>query len=141
MLPCLAISLLVGQLLTLHPNGSHPSSFDAPYAELQSCDTGPGVFVMGSGSELMAGGIQYGAWYRRAGWRVGLQPFFGASYTPREVPELPGHAQFWVGANAAAVYNRYTVGIKYGHGSSAGLTERNAGVDLVGVFCGYAFGE
>lgn len=140
MSPCLALAVLAGYLVTLHPNRTHPSSFDAPYVELQSCQRGPGVYVMGAGSQLVAGGVQHGFWYEGRTWRVGIQPFVGGSYTPREVPELPAHAQFWVGANVLAASGPYSVGVKYGHASSAGLTRVNAGLDVLGFFVGYTFG-
>lgn len=133
---CIAAAVLAGQLITLHPNASHPSDFNGRSIEVQSCTRGLGVFAMAADSGWYTGGIHYGVEARYQHVVITAQPFFGASYTPRDVPELPLHAQFWTGLNLMADYRGVTAGVKYGHASNGGLSEANAGVDLILVFMG-----
>ena len=128
---CLALAVLAGRLLTIQPNATHPSDFNGRTIELQSCTQGPGGFVMASDSGLYAGGIQYGIEARTREMVFTAQPFFGASYTPREVSELPLHTQFWAGLNLLVEYRGVLVGVKYGHASNGGLTDANAGIDVL----------
>lgn len=133
---CLAVAVLAGQLLTIQPNAAHTSDFNGRSIEIQSCTRGPGGFVMASDSGLYAGGIQYGVEARYHEILMTAQPFFGASYTPREVSELPLHAQFWAGLNLLVEYRGILAGVKYGHASNGGLTEHNAGVDVFTMMVG-----
>lgn len=133
---CLALALFAGQAVTFKANAAHTSDFNGRSVEVQTCSKGLGAHVYAVDSGFYAGGIQYGieAQYKSVVFMA--QPFFGGSYTPREVRELPLGAQFWCGLNVMVDYKGFTVGAKYGHASNGGLSDHNAGIDLFTAFIG-----
>lgn len=137
-MPCLTPVLLMGYLLTLHPNKTHPTSLNSAVAEVQTCEVGWGANVK-IAAETASVSVQHGFQWREGDWSATFMPNVGVGYLYDRVPELSGQVNFSLGASVMVGYQRSRVAVEYWHQSNACLGSQNAGVDVIGLMAGISF--
>lgn len=136
---CFAPVVLLGSLLTLHPNSFHPTSLDGAVVEMQSCEEGLGLNLKAANSGLYSGAVQYGMFHRQGDWSLGVTPNLGVGALDHHVPELSTRVNFSLGLQVSAGYQRGRVALEYWHQSNANTGLHNAGLDLLAVMGGWVF--
>lgn len=146
---CLKPILALVSVVTLNINEHHTSNLDGVQIEAQSCVSGLGAYANAASSELYAGGIQYGfEMQATADLSIIVQPYVGASYTSRWVPELPNGYQFDTGVRLLVKWKQIIGYMGWQHDSSAGLGQEvrkgrwrygNTGLDLLKFGVGWEF--
>lgn len=136
---CFAPVVLLGSLLTIHPNSFHTSSFDGGVVEVQSCEEGLGVNLKAANSGIYSGTVQYGMFHRAGDWSLGLTPNLGVGVIEHHVPELSTRVNFSLGLQASVGYQRGRVAVEYWHQSNAHTGTHNAGLDLLAIMGGWVF--
>ena len=133
---CLIPVVLLGYLLTLHPNMSHVTSLDAAVVQAQTCERGPGIDIKFTSDGLGAVAAQYGFHQEHGLWSWTFSPKVGGAALPYSVPELSTQYNFSLGAQAMIGYDQGRLSLEYWHMSNAGLGSTNAGLDLLSVTTG-----
>lgn len=136
---CLAPLILVGYLMTLHPNVWHVSEFDGPMVQVYTCERGLGANVRYASKGIGALGIHYGVAYQSGNWSVSFLPQFGVGYLSQHVPEVSSRVNFDLAASVIVGYKQSRLAVEYWHQSNAGLGDRNAGLDMLAMMGGMVF--
>jgi len=137
--PCFAPLLLMGSLLTLHPNPSHTTSLDGVLVEGQTCETGVGLDLKVSSSGVGSVAVQYGLGWTEEAWSLTVSPKVGVGVLDQHVPELTSQVNFSLGAQIIGGYQRVRLALEYWHQSNAFLGSTNAGLDMITIMGGWAF--
>ncbi len=136
---CFAPVVLLGSLLTLHPNVSHPTSLDGGVLEVQSCEDGLGLNLKAATSGIYSGTVQYGMIHHEGDWSFGVTPNLGVGVLEHHVPELSTRVNFSLGLQLSAGYQRGRIAVEYWHQSNAHTGTHNAGLDLLAIMGGWVF--
>lgn len=137
---CLTPLILLGYLLTLHPNMAHTTSMNDPLIEVQTCERGPGLDAKVTASGMGSLQAQYGlSAFEHGPWSVIFTPKAGGAVLPTHVRELTSTVNFSLGVQATVGYDHARIALEYWHQSNANLGARNIGLDMVAVMGGWSF--
>jgi len=137
---CFEPLVLTGYLFMMLPHRTNGANLNAPMVEVISCDHGLGLNLKASQSGVYAASAQYGfQWSLGEDWRFTVAPNLGVGYHDVMVLEEQSKLTFSLGGRISLSYKRADLGVEWWHNSNAGLGDRNAGLDMIGVTGGWKF--
>ena len=148
MWPNIGPVLLIGYVTLFGGIGSYAPPDNTTQVELRSSLQGPGLYVNGTPSGLVSGGVQWG--FNTIIDRdvvLSFIPHLGVSHATEQVHALPSYTQFDVGGGLYTSYEHLVIGIKLSHWSNGNYLfnwsdsagRQNVGINMAVLQLGWRF--